>query len=310
MKAIKLLFISIIIVTASSCSSPVHLENPVHAIPLDVLMSDYDLWYVDYHRTTGTGDVPFMSMAFTISFLNGRMYANNNLVGIGYTGDGIGIQTGTFGTYGVILESNHELDGFVDFEILQTSENTIELYNALNNVTYFLEGYQKDTFDYDKVFYDNIEYFLQEYVGWEKTYTSVIGTPNPFDYENYLAFTPEDITTFYSSEDVVGTPIDDVFWDFVGGYEVFDVEGYDNLKILTLNYDGGDNEEFELVVLNDETIELYEVDTNSIYEFTGRGFLEFLKQNSSKNSEVGVSNQGRKRTKVHRKTKIRKKHLK
>ncbi|MCK5815890.1 MAG: hypothetical protein KAH07_08095, partial [Flavobacteriaceae bacterium] len=229
---------------------------------------------------------------------------------IGSTGDGIGIQTGTYRTSGVILEINHDLDGYVDFEVLQTSENTIELYSALNNVTYYLEGYQKDTFDYDKVFYDNIEYFLQEYVGWEKTYTSVIGAPNPFDYENYLAFTPENITTFYSSEDLLGTPIDDIYWDFVGGYEVFDVEGHDDLKILTLDYDSGDNEEFELVVLDDGTIELYEVDTNSTYEFTGRGFIEFLKHKSSKDSQVTVSNKERKRTKVQRKTKIRKKHLK
>ena len=39
----------------------------------------------------------------------------------------------------------------------------------------FLNGYQRTTFDYDFVFYDNIHYFLQEYEAWEKTYTSEMG---------------------------------------------------------------------------------------------------------------------------------------
>ena len=43
-------------------------------------------------------------------------------------------------------------------------------------------------------------------------------------------------------------------WSYVGSYEVFDVRGYEDLKIVTLTYDVGDVEEFELSVLNDETI--------------------------------------------------------
>lgn len=310
MKAIKLLLGVFALSFIMSCSNHHSLEEPVIPISLNELLNEYDLWYVDYHSTTGTGEVTFMSMAFTISFLNGNMYANNNLVGIGSTGDGIGIKTGTYGTYNMTLEANHVIDGFNDFEVVQLGENRIKLYNRYENVTYYLEGYQTNTFDYDQIFYDNIEYFLQEYVGWEKTYTSVIDFPNAFDYENFLAFTPENITTFYSSEDPLGTDIDLVFWDYVGGYEVFDVEGFDDLKILTLDYEGGDNEEFELVVIDDETIELYQVETNSIYEFTGRSFLEFLKNGTSKNNKETVSIEGRKRTKVKRKTKIRKKHLK
>ena len=104
--------------------------------------------------------------------------------------------------------------------------------------------------------------------------------------------------------------IDLINWDYVGGYEVFDVEGYENLKILTLDYDTGGNEEFELVVLNDGQIELYHVDSDTIYEFTGREFLQFLKENSTKNEVDILSIEARKRTKVERKTKVRKKHLK
>ena len=62
-----------------------------NAISLEELISGYDLWYVDIHRTTGNGDVPFVSIAFTLSFHNGVMYANNNIVDVGYTGNGFGI---------------------------------------------------------------------------------------------------------------------------------------------------------------------------------------------------------------------------
>ena len=59
---------------------------------------------------------------------------------------------------------------------------------------------------------------------------------------DYLQFTPENNTTFYSSHDSFGTNIDNILWDFTGNYEVFDVVGFDNLKILTLNYEFGDFE--------------------------------------------------------------------
>jgi hypothetical protein len=40
------------------------------------------------------------------------------------------------------------------------------------NTTYYLIGYQRSNFDYDRLFYDNIHYFLQEYKAWEKVYTN------------------------------------------------------------------------------------------------------------------------------------------
>lgn len=307
MRTIKLLFgILIIGLLTSSCviENDYITEQP---ISLEEVITNYDLWYVDYNRTTGTNDVPFASKAFTLSFINGRLYANNNLVDIGVTGNGYGIQIGYYDTYNGILEINHDLDGAYDFEVIQVNGNTIKLRSINFNVTYYLEGYYSNTFDYNSIFYDNIEYFLQEYVGWEKTFASATGAINQFDNENYLAFTPENITTFYSSIDDFGTTIDLVNWDYVGDYEIFDVAGYDNLKILTLSYDTGDNEDFELSVIDDGTIELYHVNSNTTYEFTGRTFIQYLKTTSKNTVE---NKKERKRIKVKRNVKNRQKHLK
>ena len=272
-------------------------------IYLESTLSEYDLWYVDYHRTTGAGDVPFLSRAFTISFRNGILYANNNIVDIGRTGNGLGISVGSYNTYQGILGTNHDLDGFHDFEVTQLSVNEIRIYNYRENVSYYLIGYQKNNFDYDKLFYENIEYFLQEFRAWEKIATTG-GTPNAFDAENYLQFTPENTSTFYSSKDTIGIEVGGIDWSYVGGYEVFDVRGYEDLKILTLNYDAGDVEEFELSVLDDETISLYHINSKTTYEFFGRGFIQYLKGGKALETTVpAVRNSNRKRVKIARKLK-------
>ena len=304
MKTLKLLLTTLIIgISFSSCS--VIIDDNDYYETLEEVITDYDLWYIDYNKTTGTGDVPFLSKAFTISFSNGRIFANNNLVGIGATGNGYGIQIGNYDTYNGFLEVNHNLDGYYDFDVIQISNDRIKLKDNYNNVTYYLEGYQKYNFDYDQIFYDNIEYFLQEYNAWAKTFTSVSGNLNEFDNENFLAFTPENLTTFYSSQDEVGTNIANIYWDYVGDYIVYDVQGYDDLKILTLNYDLYGTEEFELSVINDGKISLYHIDSGTTYEFNGRGYIQYLKNSSAKNVKENVSNDGRKRTKVHRETKVR-----
>ena len=246
--------------------------------------------------------MPYVSKAFTLSFLNGTLYANNNIADIGITGTGLGIDVGTYYTDGDLLKTNHDLDGRNDFEVIQISSNEIRLYNYRQNVNYYLIGYQTHEFDYDKLFYENIEYFLQEYIAWKQVGRSIIGAANGFDNEIFLQFTPENITTFYSSADPRNTNIDTINWDFVGSYEVFDVVGYEDLKILTLNYDGGDIEEFELSVINDQKISLYHIASETTYDFSGRGFVQYLKGGESKSS---VRNSGRKRTKVKRKLKIR-----
>jgi hypothetical protein len=304
MKSVKLLLI--LFITGTVFTSCKFIDEDIYEIPLEEVITDYDLWYVDYHRTTGTGDVPFLSKAFTVSFFNGVFYANNNIADIGITGNGLGIKVGNYDTYNGFLEIDHSLDGLYDFDVSIISANEIRIDDNYNDVSYYLVGYQRNNFDYDKLFYENIEYFMQEYVAWEKISTSKSGVLNPFDEETFLQFTPENNTTFYSSKDSFGTNIEAINWSFVGSYQIYDVENYDDLKILTLNYDGGDNEEFELSVIDGGTVSLYHISSQTTYEFSGRGFIQFLKGGKAKPS---VRNNGRKRTKVQRETKIRR-HLK
>jgi len=303
MKSVKLLLT--IIITSALFSSCTTIYYDEYQSTLEEVVSEYDLWYVDYHRTSGNGDIPYVSRAFTLSFINGIMYANNNIVDIGRTGNGFGIDVGTYNTYNGVLETDHDINGANDFEVTVISNNEIRLYNYAENVSYYLIGYQVNNFDYDKLFYENIEYFLQEYIAWEKVSTSG-GVANSFDYENYLAFTPENITTFYSSQDNFGTDIESINWNYIGDYEVYDVAGYTDLKILTLYYDGGYVEEFELSIINDGKISLYHIDSNTTYNFKGRGFVQYLKTESTKKeTKEIVRNNNRKRTKVERKIKNR-----
>jgi hypothetical protein len=307
MKSLKLLFIlSITAALLSSCNTAHEDDFIGNEISLEDVVSGYDLWYVDYHKTIGNRDIPYVSQAFTVSFLNGILYANNNIVDIGRTGNGLGIDVGTYDTYSGVLKTNHDLDGRNDFEVTVTSPNEIRLYNYRQNITYFLIGYQTSTFDYDKLFYENIEYFLQEYEAWEKV-TTAGGVPNAFDDENYLRFALDDTSTFESSQDDFGTQIASIDWSYVGGYEVFDVTGYEDLKRLTLNYEGGDIEEFELSVLNDGRISLFNVNSETTYDFLGREFTLLLKGEKIKTAAKDiVRNSNRKRTKINRKTKERK----
>ena len=302
MKALKIL--SGLFLTITLFSSCIITTDDLYVyddtISLEQLVTSHDLWYVDYNKTTGNGDVPFLSKAFTISFLDGHLYANNNLVGLEAIGNGYGLQIGYYETFNGVLEIEHNLDGFIDLEVQQLSNDEIRIRDTYTNTSYYLIGYQKSNFDYDSVFYDNIEYFLQEYVAWEKTYTSQEGALNEFDNENYLQFTPEQYNTFRSSQDEFGTDIGYINWDYIGGYEVFDVEGYDNLKVLTLDYESSDNEEFELSVINDGEVRLFHVDSATTYEFIGRNNIQF------KNASVkGEKSEQRKRFKVNRKTKKR-----
>jgi len=302
MKALKI--ITGLLLTITLLSSCVITNDDYYefddSISLEQLVTSYDLWYVDYNKTTGNGDVPFLSKAFTISFLDGIFYANNNLVDLGVVGNGYGLKIGYYDTRNGILEIDHILDGYIDLEVTQLSNDEIRITDTYNNTSYFLIGYQKSNFDYDLVFYDNIEYFLQEYVAWEKTYTSLEGSLNEFDNENFLQFTPEDYSTFRSSQDEFGTNIELINWDYVGGYEVYDVEGYDDVKILTLDYDFFDNEEFELSVINDGEISLYHVESETTYGFEGRNNIQF--KNASEKGEKLIQ---RKRFKVNRKSKKR-----
>jgi len=297
MKIQKLLFILLIsLPLLTACSS----DDPVDTISLEELLSSYELWYVDLNNTDGNPDVPFLNKAFTISFKNGVLYANNNLVGIGDLGNGYGLAYGRYSTRNGYLEVDHNDDGIYDFEVYQLNSEEIVLKDTYTNTSYFLIGYQRSEFDYDAVFYDNIEYFLQEYIAWEKTFTSIEGEINAFDAENFLAFIPDNINIFWSSKDEVGTDIDLLYWDYEGAYEVFDVQGTDYEKVLTLDYEFFGKEEFILYINNDDEIELYHALSGTTYRFTGRENIQF-KNSLSKQA----TNKDRTRFKVKRKTKKR-----
>ena len=284
MKTIKLLSgFALIALLFTSCYTEVVVDdyaydNYQEPITVNQLLNSYELWYVDINETIGYGETPFLQMAFTVSFRNGNLYANNNLVGIGSQGNGYGIQIGYYNAYDMILDIDHDIDGYDSFDVYQIDYNTIELYNPFNDTSYFLHGYQRSNFDYDYVFYDNIQYFLQEYEAWEKTYTSNFGALNEFDNENFLQFlSGGNDNNFRSSQDPEGTNPNNIYWDYSGLYGVNDVNGNMYLKTLTLDYDYFDNEFFELSIVNDQRIELYHPNSGTVYEFTGRGYIQYLK---------------------------------
>ncbi|MFD0834942.1 nicotinic acid mononucleotide adenyltransferase [Mariniflexile aquimaris] len=290
MKTIKLLFAFALSATLfTSCYTEVIVDdyNPAPQISLNQLLNSYELWYVDINATKGYGETPFLQKAFTISFRSGNVYANNNIVGLGNTGNGFGIKVGNYDAYDMILDVYHVIDGFETFDIYQIDNNTIELYNPNNDTSYFLDGYQRSNFDYDFVFYDNIHYFLQEYNAWEKVFTSNYGAINEFDNENFLQFlSGGNDSEFRSSQDPKGTNVNNLYWDYTGLYGVGNIAGNNKLKTLTLDYDYFDNEYFELSVINDGRIELYHNASGTAYEFVGRGYIQYLKTTDSKGKSV------------------------
>lgn len=279
MKTIKLLLgFSLATTLLTACYTDSIYNEP--SISLNQLLGSYDLWYVDINQTMGYGETPFLQIAFTLSFNHGVLYANNNLVGFGPLGqgNGYGIDVGEYDTYDMILNVYHDLDGYQSFDVYQIDYNTIELYNPFDDTSYFLHGYQKSEFDYDFVFYDNIHYFLQEYEAWEKTYVSKTGVLNEFDHENYLQFLAGgNDFEFRSSQDVRTNSIHTIYWDYTGLYTVGNIKNNTHLKTLTLDYDYFDNEFFELRVINDQRIELYHPSSGTTYEFTGRGYIQYMR---------------------------------
>jgi len=301
MKTVKLLLSFALATTLfTSCYTEVivddYIEEPT--ISLNQLLGSYELWYVDINQTIGYGTTPFLQKAFTISFRGGTLFANNNLVGIGSTGNGFGIAVADYDAYNMILDVYHDVDGFSTFDVYRVNNNTIELYNPNNDTSYFLKGYQRSNFDYDYVFYDNIHYFLQEYEAWEKTYTSDFGAINEFDNENFLQFLAGgNDSEFRSSQDEIGSNINNLFWDYTGVYGVGNISGNMYLKTLTLDYDFFNNEHFELSVINDGKIELYHPASKTVYQFTGRGYIQYLKTSNKKNSTTTSTEKLRKERK-------------
>lgn len=282
MKAIKLLFGFVIIgLLASSCYTEVlvedeYIEEPVFNV--NRALQAYDLWYVDINATVGNGEVPFLQRAFTISFDGGTVYANNNIAGIGSNGNGFGVDVGYYSTSDGMVRIDHDVDGIWDLQVYSVNGNTLELYSRSTDTSYYVEGYNTNNFDYDRVFYENIQYFLQEYELWEKVYVSNEGAINDFDAENFIQFLAGTSSDYFrSSIDEMGTPLNKVAWDYEGDYQVYDVKGDETFKTLTLDYDYMGNDYFELYVLNDNTIELFHSSSGTTYQFKGRYYIEYLK---------------------------------
>ena len=82
MKTLKLLLGFALTATLfTSCyREEIIIVDPVTpSISLNQLLSSYELWYVDINQTQGYGETPFLQIAFTVSFRNGILMANNNL---------------------------------------------------------------------------------------------------------------------------------------------------------------------------------------------------------------------------------------
>tara|TARA_R110000868_G_scaffold124959_4_gene330108 strand:- start:36681 stop:37607 length:927 start_codon:yes stop_codon:yes gene_type:complete len=291
---IKLLFGFVFLgLLASSCYTEVIIEDDFiidePAFNVNQVLASNELWYVDINATKGNGEVPFLQRAFTVSFDSGTMYANNNIAGIGKNGNGFGIDVGAYNGIRGVVEINHDADGLWVLDVFVINNRTLELYDRNSDTSYFLKGYQRNNFDYDMVFYDNIQYFLQEYDAWEKIYTSQEGAINDFDSENFLQFLSGDNGNFFrSSIDAPGTGINSLQWDFDGDYQVYDVANDASLKTITLSYDFIGDDYFELYVINESTIELYHPNSGTTYEFKGRGYIQYLKSGNNVTSKKRV----------------------
>jgi hypothetical protein len=284
----KLLFTALIaLVLFNSCDSDIYVNDYNNQLSGGEILESHDLWYIDFNRTVGMGEVPFLSKAFTISFRNGRMIANNNLVGLGYTGNGLGIAIGhyDYNYQSNYINSYHVLDGYYEFEVIPISNNSIKIYIPTINTVYFLKGYDSYSFDYNQVFYDNVHYFLQEYQAWEKVATFG-GNANVFDDENYLTFIPDATGDYFkSSQDSFGTNIAYIYWDYIGNYEIYNTSTTTS-KDLRLIYDIGANEEFDLSIPDDAHIELYHIASGTTYRFKGVGFIQYMRQEATRTKKV------------------------
>ncbi|TVZ52743.1 nicotinic acid mononucleotide adenyltransferase [Dokdonia sp. Hel_I_53] len=291
MKTIKKLFGFVLIAALfTSCYSEVVVTDDYiePAGPtLNQVLNQYEIWYIDIDRSSGDTVVPFLQKAFTVSFRNGTLFANNNLSGIGQNGGGFGIAVAGYDTFNYELDVAHDLDGDYSFDVRVLSNFEIELYHPFTGARYILEGFQRSSFDYDLVFYENIHYFLQEFEAWEKIYASDEGEVNPFDDENFLQFLPAGNSgNFRSSIDPNGTYINDIIWDFNGIYDVDDIPGEFYQKTLFLEYNTLEFEDFDLTIIDDTTIELYQPSTGTTYEFRGRGYIEFRTSTDGKSTKL------------------------
>lgn len=278
----------LLFVLTTSCDADIQLGDGVVAPTLEQVVEGKQLWYVDLNYVHDDIDIPFITQAFTLSFDYGTLMANNNLVGVGSAGAGMGISVGYYETIKNTLIIHHDIDGTYEFDVRVKDFDRIHLIDPASGSLIRLQGYQIGNFDYDALFYDNIHYFLQEYRAWEKTFTSNAGVINEFDRENFLSFFPSyDGDTFLSSKDARGTSIQNLLWDYEGSYQVENQNNDLINKYLTLHYENIGNEMFDLYVINDRTIELYHISSGTTYRFTGKGYIQ-IKNSSGKSRLLDV----------------------
>jgi len=278
MKKIYLLFATTLLLLLSSCSvndDYTNIPPPINEPDYSYILQNFDLWEVDHSLTTGPSNssVPFIDRAITLSFFDRILYANNNFSGFGITGNGFGIPVASYVLGYNTISINHDVYGRFTLELIFLGQNKILLYDRNQGVSYTLFGYNKSNYDYDYVFFNNIEFFLQEFNAWRKISTTG-GSANLFDDENFLGFDTSG-SVFHSSIDNVNTPIDFLQWNFSGIYSISNTVN-PKRKVLSLDY-GNSIERFELIHVNDNTIDLYHYASSTTYTFQGQGYIQFLR---------------------------------
>lgn len=270
----RLLLLNLFVVFfISSCS--VRDDYDENQLTLDEFLHSYDLWMVNVNATRGNDRIPFLQKAFTLTFSGNTLLSNNNLVGIGSIGGGYGRTIGQFYASDTQITVHHDQDGAYRFRVEQVSVDEIDLYDLNSDAVYRLEGYHKYNFNYDRLFFDNLRYFLQEYTNWEKTYTSQQGAVNPFDEENFLRFFSLGGDYVFETKDYLSRPMP----LYQGIYTIDNINNVSDVKLLSLHYPNG-IEQFEIKVLNDREIELFHINSRTIYRFSGTRNIIYKKLDS------------------------------
>jgi len=124
----NLLAVALVVILFTSCYTEVIVDDDfVEVNPgpsLNQVLNQYELWYIDIDRSSGNAVVPFLQKAFTISFRNGTLFANNNLSGIGDIGGGFGIDVAGYSTFNNFeLDVAHDIDGSYSFDVRRLSKS-------------------------------------------------------------------------------------------------------------------------------------------------------------------------------------------
>ncbi|UYW01069.1 nicotinic acid mononucleotide adenyltransferase [Flavobacterium agricola] len=281
MKKIFYVFTALVLFTLASCSST---DDYYADVDYSNILQSYDLWEIDHSRTYGAGAVPFLDKAITITFSRGTLFANNNFSGLGYVGNGFGIDVGYYKLGYNSVEVTHDLDGRYFLELISVNQNQIQLYDRNQRVTYVLNGYYKNDYNYEYVVYNNVGLLLQEFVAWRKI-SAEGGVPNLFDEENFLGFETFN-NEFVSSNSPLNTPINYIDWNYGGFYYVSNTNNF-KIKRLQLQFPDG-NENFELTLINngyDDSIYLYHLSSGTNYVFMGDGYIQFMRSQKDADSQ-------------------------